>query len=236
MADQKTFQFDREDMEILSSVRLLHGLSEGLIGRLAGKRGARQLERGTILFHQDQPTGDVHVVLSGWIKLYRTGEAGGETIVRLAGPGEVVGDADLLWGQGYQTCAEVVCDARVLSLDGKRLATQMRRDPALALRLAASLSGQIQHLTRHIEEMKVLDAQQRTAQFLLSYCPVQPGSCFLALPYEKALIAGWLGMKPASFSRALARLRKFGVTSGRDTVSISDTRRLAALVRGVAER
>lgn len=230
MPDHKTAQLDGKERELLESTPLLAGLPIKLIYRLANESGPVNLDRGNILFHQGQPANDVHVILRGWVKLFRLGETGTEAIIRIAGAGDVLGDDDLLLHQGCQTCAETISPVRVLSLDGRKLSSQMRRDPVLALRLATSLSAQIQHLTRHVEELKLLDAPQRTAHFLLGLCSGRAGACSLSLPYEKAVIAGWLGMKPASFSRALAHLRRFGVTVDRDMIAISDTRRLERLI------
>ena len=53
----------------------------------------------------------------------------------------------------------------------------------------------------------------------------------VGLPYEKALIAARLGMKPESFSRAMARLRGLGVYVEGEQVAISDVERLAAYAR-----
>lgn len=214
---------------------LLAGLPDATVARLVKEPGVCNLERGTLLFHQGSPATGVHIILTGWVKLFTTGETGTEIIVRIAGAGDVLGDDGLLLHQGHQLCAETLSPVRILTLDGKKLALHMRRDPALALRLAASLATQVRSLTQHVEEMKLLDALQRTAHFLLGFCTNQLGTCSLSLPFEKAVIAGWLGMKPASLSRALARLRKFGVTVDRDTISISDTRRLTALIRAGVE-
>ena len=52
----------------------------------------------------------------------------------------------------------------------------------------------------------------------------------MELPYEKALIANRLGMKPESLSRALTRLRPIGVTVDRDHVLINDISRLTEYV------
>ncbi|MEQ1715619.1 MAG: Crp/Fnr family transcriptional regulator [Hyphomicrobium sp.] len=236
MSDHKNAQLLSVERPFLDSVPLLAGLPDTTLCRLAKEPWPLNLERGTFLFHQGIIATDVHVVLSGWVKLFRMGEAGTETIVRIAGAGDVLGDDDLLLHQGHHLCAETVSAVRILTLDGKRLTVHMRRDPEMALRLAASLSTQIQRLTRHVEEMKLLDARQRAAHFLLGLCPGPGGTCSLSLPFEKAVIAGWLGMKPASFSRALSRLRSFGVSVDRDAISISDTRRLMELTQMGADR
>ena len=62
-----------------------------------------------------------------------------------------------------------------------------------------------------IEQLKARTGAQRLAEFLLELCPVESGSCAVRLPYDKALIAGRLGMKPESLSRGFSRLRKVGV-------------------------
>ncbi len=51
---------------------------------------------------------------------------------------------------------------------------------------------------------------------------------------KKAPIANRLGMQPESFSRALARLRKVGVSVARDNVQIKDVRKLVEFVARTA--
>lgn len=230
MPERQTVQWNAADRACFDTVPLLAGMSDTTLSRLAAEPRPQNLERGTFLFHQGTPMRDVYVLLHGWVKLSRMAEGGTETIIRIAGSGEVLGDGDLLLQQGHQMCAETLSAVRIFALDGERLTLHMRRDPAMALRLASSLSAQNQSLARHIEEMKLFDALQRTAHFLLGLCPEQVGSCVFSLPYEKAAIAGWLGMKPASLSRALAHLRKFGVTVDREGIVITDRRRLADLI------
>lgn len=54
-------------------------------------------------------------------------------------------------------------------------------------------------------------------------------------PFEKALIANRLGMKPESLSRALGKLKPCGVNVDRDNVTIDDPRKLARLVEETKE-
>ena len=48
----------------------------------------------------------------------------------------------------------------------------------------------------------------------------------MRLPYDKVLIAGRLGMKPESLSRAFIRLKKVGVTVSQNNAAIADVARL----------
>ena len=74
--------------------------------------------------------------------------------------------------------------------------------------------------------------KKRVAGFLASLCPVEEGACTIGLPYDKALIASRLGMKPESLSRSFARLRSIGVRVERGVAAISDVRRLKDYAEG----
>ena len=52
----------------------------------------------------------------------------------------------------------------------------------------------------------------------------------MTLPYDKTLIAGRLGMKPESLSRAFARLRELGVRVKQHHAAIADVGRLREYV------
>jgi hypothetical protein len=51
----------------------------------------------------------------------------------------------------------------------------------------------------------------------------------VALPYDKILIAGRLGLTPESLSRAFARLRTIGVVVDASHVMVRDVAKLRAL-------
>jgi hypothetical protein len=53
----------------------------------------------------------------------------------------------------------------------------------------------------------------------------------VTLPYDKVLIAGRLGMKPESLSRAFARLKDQGVTISQNVAEIDDVGRCATMSR-----
>jgi CRP-like cAMP-binding protein len=86
----------------------------------------------------------------------------------------------------------------------------------------------LQSLVMQIEALKAQTGAQRVAEFLLELAPCDLGACEVVLPYDKFLIAGRLGMKPESLSRAFVKLRDQGVTIRQNNVAIDDVTALRA--------
>ena len=117
---------------------------------------------------------------------------------------------------------QAVTECRLLSISARGIAERIRADPDIGLAMLASTSQHLQMLVRQIEELKAQTGAQRLAEFLIALAPVQRGPCTITLPYEKALIAGRLGMKPESLSRAFQRMRSVGVRINQNVVAVSD--------------
>ncbi|WP_223252211.1 helix-turn-helix domain-containing protein [Paracoccus mutanolyticus] len=84
----------------------------------------------------------------------------------------------------------------------------------------------LQSLGEQIKQLKVRSAAQRVAEFLLDLCPPDAEGATVALPYDKTLIAGRLGMKPESLSRAFLKLRPHGVRIDQTSAVIASVGRL----------
>jgi CRP-like cAMP-binding protein len=54
----------------------------------------------------------------------------------------------------------------------------------------------------------------------------EQGHCAVALPYDKILIAGQLGLTPESLSRAFAKLRTIGIVVDASHVVVKDIAKL----------
>jgi CRP-like cAMP-binding protein len=164
------------------------------------------------------------------VKIYRILPGGEEAVVGVFNRGKSFAEAAMFLGGRYPACAEVVSQARLLRVDGVTFRNQIRETPDLAMAMLASASFHLKHLVEQIEQIKLLSAAQRIADFLIERCPTREGACAVDLPYEKTLIANRLGMKPESFSRALAKLKPLGVTVNRERVDIADVRALIDFV------
>jgi Crp-like helix-turn-helix domain len=105
----------------------------------------------------------------------------------------------------------------------------IREMPEIALAMIASTSQHMHHLAQQVEQLKAQTGVQRLAEFLVALCPPDCGKCTIALPYDKTLIAGRLGLKPESLSRAFAKLKPVGVDVHAAHVVVRDPHRLQQL-------
>lgn len=221
---------DATDWQIVRSTPLFGTVDQDVAQSLIGNQPVSAHSKGETLFQQGEAANSFFVVLDGWVKLYRMTTDGSEAVVGVFRRGETFAEGAMFLGGRYPVSAEVVTDARLLRVDGQLLRRRISEQPQLALSMLASASSHLKSLVEQIEHIKILSAPQRIADFLLRLSPVSEGSATIELPYEKALIANRLGMKPESLSRALAKLRPLGVSVDRTRVSIVDVALLSQFV------
>ncbi|WP_424943677.1 helix-turn-helix domain-containing protein [Aliiroseovarius crassostreae] len=77
-------------------------------------------------------------------------------------------------------------------------------------------------LITHIEHLKGRSAAQRLSEFLLGLYDAKGASAQVTLPYGKKVLAGKLGIKPESLSRAFRQLIPVGVQNRDRLVQISN--------------
>lgn len=221
---------DSRDWQIVRATPLFGSMSQEITQSIIGNQPVRSYEKDAQLFHQGEVATAFFLVLDGWVKLYRLTPEGNEAVVGVFKRGETFAEAAIFLGGRYPVNAEVVTPSRLLRFDGENVRRRIREQPDLALSMLASASYHLKALVEQIEKIKLLSAPQRTADFLVELSSVSAGAVTIDLPYEKALIANRLGMKPESLSRALAKLRPLGVSVDRERVTIADVQLLIRFV------
>lgn len=212
--------------EIARTSLFVRSLPEQHVEPLLERAVFRHYERGETVFLQDEKAEGVHVVLDGWVKLYRVSPSGAEAVVGVFARGQSFGEAVALKNGPYPVSAEAVTPSDVMVLPASALVAMMHDDPDVCVSILASTFSHLHSLVEQLEQLKAQTGAQRVAEFLLSLCQGEEGGCTVDLPYDKVLIAGRLGMKPESLSRAFARLKPAGVTIRKNHARIEDVERL----------
>lgn len=224
------------DLSQIARIPLLSGLPEPVRQSVLERSGVQTLTRGETLFVQGDPAERLYVVLEGWIKVFRLTAEGGETVLHIFRAGESFAEPAVFGLGQYPASAEAASDCRVLAVTGAALSDALQKDTKLAMRLIGVFAQRLHFMVSETERRQFLSTPRRLAAFLLDLVKAEPGLSLeegpvtLRLPYDKALIAARLGMKPESFSRALAKLREVGIEAQGATITIADPEGLAEYI------
>ena len=217
---------DAGDIAAVRTAPIFSGLPVAAFDALIAGATIKTVKRGELLFVQGDPASAVFVVLDGWIKIFRLTPSGNEAVVAVFTRGQSFAEAAAFTGGRFPASCEAVTDGRLLRLNSSDLLRLIRENPEIGLAMLASTSMHLHMLVQQIEQLKSHTGAQRVAEFLGSLCQVASGGCTINLPYDKALIAGRLGMQPESLSRAFAKLKPSGIHIEQNKAIVEDVARL----------
>lgn len=207
---------------------LLSAAPETVVQSVLASARLREFDRGATIFLQGEQASAIYIVAEGWVKLYRIAPSGAEAVVGVFTKGRSFGEAVAFRHDVYPVAAEAVTDCHLIRIEADAFLRLLRDNPEVAILMLSATYVHLQSLVMQVEALKAQTGAQRVAEFLLELAPCQVGGCDVVLPYDKVLIAGRLGMKPESLSRAFVRLRDEGVTIRQNRAVIDDVIALRA--------
>lgn len=186
-------------------------LSEKELSSLDKSKTANTYRRGQAVFYEGNAPLGAYCVYSGKVKLYKLGIDGKAQVVRLAGPGELLGHESLLSGRAYAATAETIEDSVLCFLDKNTLLRFMEHSPILALEVARHLSRHLLNAEEKLQEMTQKPASARMALLLLDLnrtCRTLgiPGSRAMRLPRQ--MLADMIGVTRETAIRILADFKQ----------------------------
>lgn len=215
--------------EALEALPLMKGLSAPALRSLL--RGAHLLDvdKGESFLTQGQPVTRFFIVMDGWVKLFKTTPDGVEAVLQIAGRKDCVLETPFLSPSLAAVGGKAASKARLLSLSAAVLRDALARNRELAQNLLAASAARLHKLVAHFEQITLRDAQARVGWFLANlYVETGLQTEPLVLPFDKALIASYLGITPETFSRALSLFKKQGFKIEKNRVVLPDRRALCA--------
>lgn len=205
-----------------------HNLGDHPVLRRIGQ--LRRVEAGTVLFAAPCDVAEVFVVRRGRFHLAVRQGRGGRQPIEITGPGGVLGDEALLTGSPMTFDVVAETAATVLAIPAANLLRALEEAPGLAQRWLASLAERSQRTREHLRCLQTHRLTEQVAAVLLEQStPRGDGTWTADLSHET--IAGLLGARRQSVSRAFGELREAGlVSNGYRRVVLHDRAGLEALV------
>ena len=181
----------------------------------------RELDPGSVLYHQGAASDGVYCVSRGLIALRSFGPDGGSSLLRLAYPGELIGYRAFLTGREHRTEAQALLPSKVCVVARRDAKQVVDACPAVLVRLAERCADELDLCHERIQEAARVPNKTRLAQLLeeLMAAHGKPEGKIrrMRLPISRQDLADILGVQPETLSRLLGRLQDEGLltSSGR---------------------
>jgi CRP-like cAMP-binding protein len=218
-----------EVADFLSESPLFACLSDQDRLTLASRMRPRQFERDEVVFHRDDPAGQVFLITSGTVKVSIPDEQGHEVVVALQRGGDVFGELALFDDGARSATVTAITETHTLALARQEFIGTLERNPDAMRRMLALLVKTVRRSTGHVEDLVFLDLPGRVAKCLIDLADAAGGD---QVDLTQEDLAGFVGATRVSVNRVLADLEKRGaIKIGRRNLQLKDRGLLHSEIR-----
>lgn len=155
------------DPDVLKRAPLFKGLDQEATTALVEAMTTLSLRRGSVLFREGDTGDQLYVVVSGKVKLGRSGSGGRENLLAILGPGQMFGELSVFDPGPRSTTATAVTAAELRVLEHADLMTWVEKRPEVARSLLAQLAGRLRRANDVVADLVFSDVPGRVAKALL---------------------------------------------------------------------
>jgi CRP/FNR family transcriptional regulator, cyclic AMP receptor protein len=195
----------------LAEVELFGELDAGTLQAIAERARRRSIERGQVLFWQDEPGDSMFVLLEGAVKLVvssRDGEL--VELARLVAPASF-GELAVLDGGPRSATAEAVERCTLVAITRTELLRLLRTEERVAEALLRALGAMVRRTTRQVTDLVFLDLQGRVARQLLLLATDGDGAGAITRRVTQGELATMVGGARQTVNQALRSLEARGL-------------------------
>lgn len=146
--------------ELLANVPLFALLDEQERGVLAQRVDLVTHKAGQMLFKQNDPGGELYVVIEGEVEMFVTTHTGDRLVVDLATAGHFFGEISLLDGGVRTACAQVKSDARMIVVDRGDIEELLKLKPAAAMDIVTAIGRRLRDTNRLLRDAASRDINE----------------------------------------------------------------------------
>ncbi len=146
---------------------LFSGLGPEGLEKLRKMSRTLRYERGQVIFEEGEPAFGLYIVCQGKVKLAKHSLKGKKQILKLLGPGEILGEKTLFDREVYTAYAETLEDTTLHFIEREPFIEFLKEYPEVALRLIEKLSRELKAFQDKLMEASYEGSLERLARLLL---------------------------------------------------------------------
>jgi CRP-like cAMP-binding protein len=200
-------------IEQLRSVELFQDLDDVGLAELAAASEQRPLQRGDVLFTENDEPNELFVVVSGRLAMVNRSIDGRESVVALMENGDLFGEMPLFDGQTRSTDGRALEPSEVIVIPYGPVRELYDKRPTLLWRAVELLANRLRVADGVLADSVFLDVTGRTAKRLLE---IAGEAEEFSLPVTQEELAGMVGASRERVNKAIASFVKLGWIEQRD--------------------
>jgi CRP/FNR family transcriptional regulator, dissimilatory nitrate respiration regulator len=205
---------DSTTYEMLRKSPLFANLPPEDLARIIGISSLRHYAKREAVFREGDRADGFFVAVSGSVKVFKISEDGKEQVLHILEPGQSFAEATIFEGGVFPANAEALGKSDLLFLPKRPFTELLEKNPAMVLRVLASLSKWLKRMTDLVENLALRDVEARLVFFVAEEMKdrglaLRDGAVY-EIPVGKNVLASRLGTVPETFSRTLKKLQEEG--------------------------
>lgn len=199
-------------------------LSSDHLAEIDATKAVNHYKPHQVIFYEgNQPYG-LYCVNSGKIKIYKMDVNGRQQIVRLVGPGDIMGYRCLLAGEPYSATAETIEEATVCFFDKKNFFHVLETHPSTTFHVMTTLARDLGRAEKQVTNLVHKNIRERLAELLLTfkarYGEKTPKGIKINISLSREELAELVGTTQESVIRLITEFKNDGLITvkGREIV------------------
>lgn len=199
-------------------------------GGLSGQpRRVQEFAPGHVLFYQDSPAHAIFCIAAGRVKVFKALPNGDRQIIRILGPGDVIGYRAMLAEEPFAATAEALDRTTACVIERETFLSLLERSNRLKNILLKSLALDLRQSEDLLLSIACDSVEVRVAKTLINLLPGAPEDqghpVIRGIPRQELALA--VGITPETLSRSLRQFARRGIIGvSRVSITVLDINRL----------
>lgn len=211
----------------ITKLPLLKGIDQKTLDVFLKESRIACFEKNAEIFFQGGEAEHFYIILEGYIKLFQVDIEGKEALLRIVTTGDNLLET-VIGNSTYLVNAHAISKVTLLSIPLPYICKLIKHNEIIASNMLSIMIEQSRQSISHFTQISLKTVLQRVGWFFLKLFIGNGRGLTIKLPYDKRLIASYLGMKPETFSRIIKKFERKGVSIKKNVINLSDPFALCA--------